>query len=61
MAGKYTEAQARATKKYSQSKSQIKFLVDKDKADAYKQYAAEQEKPLSTLITELLYKEMEKH
>lgn len=59
MADKYTEAQKRASLKYQANKAQIKITVDKEQRDKYQRHAASKGVALTTLITDLLDKDME--
>lgn len=54
MAEKYTEAQARASKKYMCDKSQIKITVSKSQRDKYQKLAADRGVSLTKLIVSLL-------
>lgn len=54
MGSKYTEAQARASKKYQSGKAQIKITVTTDQRDKYQRLANDRGVTLTKLITDLL-------
>lgn len=56
MAEKYTEAQARAIKKYQEGKAQIKITVTKEQAERFKKKAADKGTSLTQMIVEFLEK-----
>lgn len=58
MGGKYTEAQAIATKKYLKNIGEYKIRVSKEKKEKYMEFAKSHGKSLNELIIELLDKEM---
>ena len=54
MAEKYTDAQARAIKKYQKGKAQLKITVTKEQAERFKKKAADKGISLTQLIVESL-------
>ena len=59
MAGKYTEAQKRASLNYQKDKAQIKITVSKEQRETYQKHAESKGLTLTALITYLLNKDME--
>lgn len=58
MGKKYTEGQARATANYMKDRHTIRVVVTKEKAEEYKQMAAEQGKSLNQFIIDCVEKRM---
>lgn len=58
MAGKYTEAQKRASLAYQQDKAQIKLTVTKEMRAKYQNHAKSKNMTLTGLIIELLEADM---
>lgn len=58
MGRKYTAGQARATANYMADKHTIRVVVTKQKADEYKQAAADQDKSLNQFIIDCIEKGM---
>lgn len=61
MAGKYTEAQKRATKKYKESKKRVELWLSPEKKDLYRKLAERNGMRLSEYIICLLDEKLEKH
>ena len=60
MSGKYTDAQKKASLDYQKKMAQLKITVTKEERDLYQKHAREKGVTLTTLIKELLDKDMEK-
>ena len=57
---KYTEAQARAIKKYQAGKCKITLTVEPEQRERWQKHAEKQGLSLTALITSLLEKDMER-
>ena len=57
---KYTEAQARAIRKYQSSKCKVTLTVDPEQRTQWQKHAEKQCKSLTALIIDLIEKDMER-
>ena len=60
MSGKYTDAQKKASLDYQRKMAQLKRTVTKEERDLYQKHASKKGVTLTTLIKELLNKDLEK-
>ena len=60
MSGKYTDAQKKASLDYQKKMAQLKITVTKEERDLYQKHANKKGVTLTTLIKELLNKDLEK-
>lgn len=60
MSGKYTDAQKKASLDYQRKMAQLKITVTKEERDLYQKHANKKGVTLTTLIKELLDKDMKK-
>ena len=60
MSGKYTDAQKKASLDYQRKMAQLKITVTKEERDLYQKHANKKGVTLTTLIKELLYKDIKK-
>ena len=60
MSGRYTDAQKKASLDYQKKMAQLKITVTKEERDLYQKHANKKGVTLTTLITELLYKDIKK-
>jgi predicted DNA binding CopG/RHH family protein len=59
MAGRYTEAQKRASLNYQKDKAQIKITVTKEQREAYQKLAKSKGLTVTALVKEVLDKAIE--
>lgn len=60
MGREYTEAQAKAIKKYQSSKCKITLTVEPEQRTRWQKHAEKQGKSLTALITDLIKKDIER-